>query len=193
MSFTRASFHFLAADGQPVATFYRHTDGYPSGAATYLRSLLLDWGAFSVEAFALGVKGDRYGSSQAKDLAGDSDTRFRYTFEGENVRGEERLVKGQEQWKEVYNGPVLALVNAHGPMLHRLGPDALRLGGAEYATLETLETRYAQAESRRLRHEAGVVALGGRLAAGQAEELRQQVLSAMRAEVAAGHVAPAIA
>lgn len=184
MNFIRASFHFAAG------TLYVHQDGFLYGAVANLRAMLLDTGAVSPEAFERANFGTAFG---AKDPAGDAGTSFRYTFEGENVRAEERLVKGQEQWKELFNGPVLALVNAHGPMLHALGPNPIWSNATRYATLETLEADYAQAEARRLRHEAGIVALGGRMAAGQAEELREQVLSAMRAEVAAGHVAPAIA
>lgn len=99
---------------------------------------------------------------------------------------EELCGPGQPQWKEIFNGPVLELVNAHGPMLHVLGPDPLGRGRVQYATLETLEAQYAQAEARRLRHEEGIVAMGGWLAAGQAEELRQQMLNARQAEVAPG-------
>ena len=184
MNFTRAGFHFA------TGTLYTHMDGYLCGAADALRAMLLDVGAVSAEAFE---RGNFNKAFPAKDPAGDSGTSFRYTFKGDNVRAEERLVKGEEQWKDVYIGSVLDLVNNHGPMLHALGPNPIWSGATQYATLETLETQYAQAEARRLRHEAGIVSLGGRLAEGQAQELRQQVLTAMRAEVAAGHVAPAIA
>lgn len=184
MNFVRASFHFA------TATLSVYQDGYLCGAVENLRAMLLDTGAISAEAFERANFHNAFGT---KDPAGDPGTRFRYTFEGENVRAEERLVKGEEQWKELFNGPVLDLVNNHGAMLHALGPNPVWSNALRYATLATLEADYAQAEARRLRHEAGIVSLGGRLAAGQADELRQQVLSAMRAEVAAGHVAPAIA
>lgn len=181
MKFTSASFHFA------TGTLYVHQDGYLSGAADTLRAMLLEVGAVSAEAFERGNFGQAY---WAKDPAGDSKTSFRYTFEGENVRAEQRLTPGQEQWKEIYAGSVLALVNAHGPMLHALGANPLWPGATLYATLEKLEAQYAQTEARRLRHEAGVVTLGGQLATEQAATLRQQLLSALRAEVANGQVEP---
>ena len=154
MSFTRASFCFAAHDQNPATTLFIPQDGHLSRAVNCLRATLLDGGTVLGDAFQEANLGYAFGASNQTGIS------FRYTFAGDTVQVEELCGPGEAQWKEISNGPVLELVNAHGPMLHALGPAPLGRGRVQYATLETLEAQYAQAEARRLRQEEGIVAMG---------------------------------
>lgn len=185
MNFTRASFHFAAQGTQhPAATLYTHTDGYPSGAASFLRAMLVQEGIASGLAFQ---KANQL-ACQAKDPAGDAGTSFRYWLSGSGLRAEERTEKGLDCWQEVYSGPLLAFINQQTtPMLHHVGPSAQGADLVQYSTLETLEGHYAQAALDAVRYGAGVVA-GGAETLEQAGYVRSQVERALRTEIGAGHL-----
>lgn len=187
---TRASYHFAADESNPATVLFIHFDGYPSGAAMYLRAMLFATGISGAGAFQ---RANENAAFVTEDVSGGLGTSFRYKLNGMQIEVEEREFAGVNKWTPIYSGSLLDFIqtNSTEPMLHAIGtrPD----GGINYTTLSQLEMYLAEAQGEAIRYEAGVFAVAGETAAERVEELRGQVLDAMRAEVAAGHLPGAIA
>lgn len=181
MNSTRASFSFAAAGHCPAGTLFIASDGYPDGAASRLREMLLSTGESSARAFEQATYNVR-----TEDPSGGLGTSYRYQLDGMQLVAEEREFAGLNRWKPVFSGPVLDFIHGYSrePMLHAHGLRAD--GGQGYTTLARLETYLAEAQSEAIRYEAGVFAVGSETAAERVQELRGQVLEALRAELLAG-------
>ena len=183
MNITRASFSFAAAGHSPAGTLFIASDGYPDGAASRLREMLLNVGESSARAFEQATYNVR-----AEDPSGGLGTSFRYQLDGMQLVAEERVAAGVNKWSPVFAGPLLDFIQGHStePMLHATG---LRADGGEgFTTLAQLESYLAEAQGEAIRYEAGVEVAGGETAAERVLELRAQVLAALRAELLAGRV-----
>lgn len=184
---TPSTYSFTAQGLSPAATFFIHFDGYPSGAALYLREMLLQTGESSARAFQQANQSTAF---LTPDPAGDPASRYRYRLDGMQLVAEERGQPGGEAWSPFFTGPLVYFIHGHcpDPMLHATGERAG--GGIRFSTLDQLEMYLAEAQGEALRYEAGVYAVGGATAAARVEELRGQVLRALRAERLAGRVEP---
>ena len=181
MNIARASFSFAAADHSPAGTLFIASDGYPDGAASRLREMLLSAGESSAGAFEQATY-----SASREDPSGGLGSSYRYQLDGMKLLAEERLAAGVNTWSPVFAGSLLDFIHGYSsePMLHATGPRAD--GGENYTTLAQLETYLAEAQGEAIRYEAGVFASGGETAAERVSALRAQVLEALRAELLAG-------
>lgn len=185
MPFTRATYHFAAVpDVCQANTLYIHTDGYPIGAAGFLRTMLLDQGASHARAFQ---RAHQQRACVAKEPHGDNLTSFRYQVSEYAIVAEERVKPGVDEWKPVFEGQLLDFIHSFSdePMLHNVGPSAE--GGIQFCTLATIEEHLAQDQGEALRYEAGVWApCVGPEAQARVDRLRTLVVAALKAELSAG-------
>lgn len=185
MSFTRASYSFAANGDCPAGALSLPFDGYPSGAAACLREMLLHGGRSSAEGFYAATHRAQYLNPQAP---APTDLHFRYALTELELVAEQRLTPEKDEWAPLFTGSLLDFIRLHAdePLLHATGQRAE--GGTQYTTLSQLEAYLAEAQGEALRYEAGVRTAGGDTAAERVEDLRVQVLSALRAELLAGRV-----
>lgn len=179
---TRASYHFAADDRNPATKLFIHFDGYPSGAAMYLREMLLQTGISGARAFQ---QANQYAAFVTQDTSRGLGTSFRYKLDGMELVVVEREFAGSNNWNPVFSGNLLDFINGHSPepMLHTIGTRAD--GGVHFTTLAQLEMYLAEAQAEAIRYEAGVFAVGGDTAAERVQQLQAQVLTALRAELVA--------
>lgn len=179
---TRASYHFAADDRNPATVLFTPFDGYPSGAALFLREMLLQTGISGAGAFQ---RANQRSAFVTEDVSGGLGTSYRYHLDGMQLVAEERALAGSGQWNPVFTGALVDFIHANNPdpMLHATGERAE--GGVRFSTVPQLEMYLAEAQGEAIRYEAGVFAVAGATAAERVEELRAQVLAALRAELLA--------
>ncbi|WP_223518280.1 hypothetical protein [Pseudomonas sp. BF-R-21] len=141
---TRATYQFESADLRQAITLYIHTDGYEEGAAEYFKDACLFNNARGGLAEAFIRANDRAeitGSHQTH-----ADTEYRYTLGVNNhLIAEKRTFTDSEQfghnnWKGVWNGPLLDFIHAKtGVKLLALPGRYLDQDGANSYLLERIE------------------------------------------------------
>lgn len=102
---TRATYQFKG-EYQPTITVYLHHDGYPEGAAGYLRDAMRTDGRSLAARFVRAQVRAEFAAGHD----GHDDTDYRWTIDGDTLTGRHRTRTG---WEVVYTGPLLTFVNDH--------------------------------------------------------------------------------
>lgn len=175
---TRATYSFLSELPAPAATtLYLTMDGYPEGAANYLRAMLAADEGCSAVAF---IRANQYASLVSGHQVYHN-TSYRYTLSEAEIVVEERLEVFKDGWKTLFSGSLLDFINSQpGHMMHHVAlyPD----GRKGYYTLAQLVSFVNVAE----REVMAVAAMPGATGIDQAkrrvEELKAVVVAAYRVE-----------
>lgn len=114
---TRATYLFRI-DGHPDLYYYIHHDGYPDGAAVYLRRMILgrQWEP-QIESMAAAFARTNAGASLTPSHEAHGDTEWRYTVTGEatgyRLTVHERI-DFSDRWRVFFDGGITEFLTLHG-------------------------------------------------------------------------------